>query len=95
MDPIPLEPVDALTVTTLENDVTDTLLPDQGLAKQPSGPTCDALDEFAPDFLAPAHCTGWRATYAIATRFPDAFIQDSVGTRLEFAAATGVREARP
>jgi 7,8-dihydropterin-6-yl-methyl-4-(beta-D-ribofuranosyl)aminobenzene 5'-phosphate synthase len=51
------------------------------------GPTCDALAEFAPDFLVPAHCTGWRATQALAARFPDAFIQNSVGTRLEFAAA--------
>jgi hypothetical protein len=93
MDPIPLEPVDALTVTTL--DVTDTLLPDQGLAKRPSGPTCDALDEFAPDFLVPAHCTGWRATHATAARYPDAFIQNSVSARLEFAAATGIREALP
>jgi 7,8-dihydropterin-6-yl-methyl-4-(beta-D-ribofuranosyl)aminobenzene 5'-phosphate synthase len=49
-------------------------------------PTCDALDEFSPDFLVPAHCTGWRATHTLAARFPDAFIQNSVGTRFEFAA---------
>jgi 7,8-dihydropterin-6-yl-methyl-4-(beta-D-ribofuranosyl)aminobenzene 5'-phosphate synthase len=48
-------------------------------------PTCEALDEFAPDYLVPSHCTGWRATQAIATRFPDAFITNSVGTRFEFA----------
>jgi 7,8-dihydropterin-6-yl-methyl-4-(beta-D-ribofuranosyl)aminobenzene 5'-phosphate synthase len=35
----------------------------------------------------PAHCTGWRATHALAARFPEAFIQNSVGTRFEFAAA--------
>ena len=51
------------------------------------GPTCDALDEFSPDYLVPTHCTGWRATHAIAARYPDAFIQNSVGTRFEFAAA--------
>jgi 7,8-dihydropterin-6-yl-methyl-4-(beta-D-ribofuranosyl)aminobenzene 5'-phosphate synthase len=49
-------------------------------------PTCDALAELAPDYLVPAHCTGWRAVHAIAARFPDAFIQNSVGTRFEFAA---------
>jgi 7,8-dihydropterin-6-yl-methyl-4-(beta-D-ribofuranosyl)aminobenzene 5'-phosphate synthase len=50
------------------------------------GPTCDALDEFSPDYLVPTHCTGWRATHALAARFPEAFIQNSVGTRFEFAA---------
>jgi 7,8-dihydropterin-6-yl-methyl-4-(beta-D-ribofuranosyl)aminobenzene 5'-phosphate synthase len=51
------------------------------------GPTCDALGTFSPDFLVPAHCTGWAATHALAARFPDAFIQNSVGTRYEFAGA--------
>jgi metal-dependent hydrolase (beta-lactamase superfamily II) len=32
----------------------------------------------------PTHCTGRRATHAIAGRFPDAFIQNCVGTRFEF-----------
>lgn len=50
------------------------------------GPTCDALAEFSPDFLVPMHCTGWRATHALAARFPEAFIQNSVGTRFEFTA---------
>jgi len=53
------------------------------------GPTCDALGEFSPDFLVPAHCTGWRATHALAAGFPDAFIQNSVGTRFEFTATDG------
>jgi 7,8-dihydropterin-6-yl-methyl-4-(beta-D-ribofuranosyl)aminobenzene 5'-phosphate synthase len=51
------------------------------------GPTCDALGEFSPDFLVPAHCTGWRATHTLAARFPEAFIQNCVGTRFEFTAA--------
>ena len=51
------------------------------------GPTCDALAEISPDYLVPAHCTGWRATHALAARFPGAFIQNCVGTRYEFAAA--------
>jgi 7,8-dihydropterin-6-yl-methyl-4-(beta-D-ribofuranosyl)aminobenzene 5'-phosphate synthase len=48
-------------------------------------PTCDALADLAPDHLVPCHCTGWRAIHAMAARFPDAFIQNSVGTRYEFA----------
>ena len=52
------------------------------------GPTCDALGDFSPEFLVPAHCTGWRATHALASRFPEAFIQNSVGTRFKFAATT-------
>jgi 7,8-dihydropterin-6-yl-methyl-4-(beta-D-ribofuranosyl)aminobenzene 5'-phosphate synthase len=49
--------------------------------------TCDALAELSPDYLVPAHCTGWRATHALAARFPDAYLQNSVGTRFEFHAA--------
>lgn len=48
-------------------------------------PTVDALVELAPDVVVPAHCTGWDAAHAIATRLPDAFIQNSVGTRFELA----------
>jgi 7,8-dihydropterin-6-yl-methyl-4-(beta-D-ribofuranosyl)aminobenzene 5'-phosphate synthase len=50
------------------------------------GPTCDAFADLAPDYLVPAHCTGWKATHALAARFPDAFLQNSVGTRFDFAA---------
>ncbi len=45
--------------------------------------TCQALAEMAPQVIVPAHCTGWRATHALAATFPDAFIQNSVGTRFE------------
>jgi 7,8-dihydropterin-6-yl-methyl-4-(beta-D-ribofuranosyl)aminobenzene 5'-phosphate synthase len=50
-------------------------------------PTCEALSEFSADYLVPTHCTGWRATHAIANRFPDAFIQNCVGTSFEFTGA--------
>jgi len=43
----------------------------------------ESLRGFSPDFIIPGHCTGWRATHAIAAAFPEAFIQNSVGTRLE------------
>jgi 7,8-dihydropterin-6-yl-methyl-4-(beta-D-ribofuranosyl)aminobenzene 5'-phosphate synthase len=50
-------------------------------------PTCDALADFSPDYLVPCHCTGWRATHALAGRFPEAFIQNTVGTRFDFTGA--------
>jgi 7,8-dihydropterin-6-yl-methyl-4-(beta-D-ribofuranosyl)aminobenzene 5'-phosphate synthase len=50
-------------------------------------PTLDAFDRLAPDVIVPAHCTGWRAVHAIAARFPRQFIQNSVGTTFDLAAA--------
>jgi 7,8-dihydropterin-6-yl-methyl-4-(beta-D-ribofuranosyl)aminobenzene 5'-phosphate synthase len=47
--------------------------------------TVDALAELDPDVVVPAHCTGWRAGYALATRLPDAYIPNSVGSRLELS----------
>ncbi len=44
-------------------------------------PTVAALKQIRPQMIVPAHCTGWRATHAIAREFPDAFVQNSVGTR--------------
>jgi 7,8-dihydropterin-6-yl-methyl-4-(beta-D-ribofuranosyl)aminobenzene 5'-phosphate synthase len=38
------------------------------------------LAELQPSVLVPAHCTGWRAQHALAARFPDAFVPNSVGT---------------
>lgn len=47
-------------------------------------PTVEALAELGPQVVVPAHCTGWRATHALASAFPDAFIPGSVGTRYVF-----------
>ncbi len=47
--------------------------------------TCQALRDLAPEVLVPAHCTGRRATQALAARLPEAFIQNSVGTTFELA----------
>ena len=49
-------------------------------------PTVDALAAVAPEVIVPAHCTGWRATHALAHRLPDAFIPNSVGTTFRFTA---------
>jgi 7,8-dihydropterin-6-yl-methyl-4-(beta-D-ribofuranosyl)aminobenzene 5'-phosphate synthase len=45
-------------------------------------PTVDAFAELAPALLAPAHCTGWKAVYRLASRFPDAFVMPTVGTTI-------------
>jgi 7,8-dihydropterin-6-yl-methyl-4-(beta-D-ribofuranosyl)aminobenzene 5'-phosphate synthase len=37
------------------------------------------------------HCTGWKATHAIAGRLPDAFIRNSVGTTFRLAAGPEMR----
>ncbi len=41
----------------------------------------DDLAALGPDVLVPAHCTGWRAGHAMAARFGEAYIPNSVGTR--------------
>jgi 7,8-dihydropterin-6-yl-methyl-4-(beta-D-ribofuranosyl)aminobenzene 5'-phosphate synthase len=45
-------------------------------------PTVQALKEFNPSIIVPEHCTGWRAMHLIAKEFPDAFVPNSVGTRM-------------
>jgi 7,8-dihydropterin-6-yl-methyl-4-(beta-D-ribofuranosyl)aminobenzene 5'-phosphate synthase len=50
-------------------------------------PTCHALAELWADYLVRTHCPGWRATHPVGNRFPDAFIQNCVGTRFEFTGA--------
>jgi 7,8-dihydropterin-6-yl-methyl-4-(beta-D-ribofuranosyl)aminobenzene 5'-phosphate synthase len=51
------------------------------------GETVDALHALGPDVVVPTHCTGWKAVHAIARRLPEAFIQNSVGTRFQLTAA--------
>lgn len=53
-----------------------------GMAFEPIiPPTITALKELQPGLLVPAHCTGWKAVHAIAQQVPEAFVQNSVGTR--------------
>jgi hypothetical protein len=44
-------------------------------------PTIAALKELSPALIVPAHCTGWKATHALARELPKAFVPNSVGTR--------------
>jgi 7,8-dihydropterin-6-yl-methyl-4-(beta-D-ribofuranosyl)aminobenzene 5'-phosphate synthase len=50
------------------------------------GPTVAGLAELNPAIIMPAHCTGWRAQHMLAAALPDAWVQTSVGTRLELTA---------
>jgi 7,8-dihydropterin-6-yl-methyl-4-(beta-D-ribofuranosyl)aminobenzene 5'-phosphate synthase len=43
--------------------------------------TVEELKAAAPQVVVPGHCTGWKAVHAIAQAMPEAFIQNSVGTR--------------
>jgi 7,8-dihydropterin-6-yl-methyl-4-(beta-D-ribofuranosyl)aminobenzene 5'-phosphate synthase len=51
-------------------------------------PTVSAIKEMRPAFVLPTHCTGWKAIHQFAREFPDAFIQNSVGTRVVFGNAS-------
>ena len=43
---------------------------------------CADLGALDPKVVVPAHCTGWRAQHAMAASFGDAFVPNTVGTRL-------------
>jgi 7,8-dihydropterin-6-yl-methyl-4-(beta-D-ribofuranosyl)aminobenzene 5'-phosphate synthase len=43
-------------------------------------PTVEGLTALSPALIVPAHCTGWKATHAIARALPDAFVPNSVGS---------------
>lgn len=46
--------------------------------------TVAAMKEISPDFIVPSHCTGWKAIHELARQMSEAFVQNSVGTRLIF-----------
>lgn len=50
--------------------------------------TVEALSRLQVRRVVPMHCTGLRATSAMAVQLPDAFLQPSVGTVLRFGPAT-------
>ena len=49
-------------------------------------PTCDALAGLRPTTSSRRTARAGARSHAIAARLPDAFLQNSVGTRLEFVA---------
>jgi 7,8-dihydropterin-6-yl-methyl-4-(beta-D-ribofuranosyl)aminobenzene 5'-phosphate synthase len=46
--------------------------------------TVAALGQFDLKVVAPAHCTGWRAVSAMASRFGDALAPAAVGKTYRF-----------
>jgi 7,8-dihydropterin-6-yl-methyl-4-(beta-D-ribofuranosyl)aminobenzene 5'-phosphate synthase len=44
--------------------------------------TTAALQKIGPRYVMPGHCTGWSAVHQIARAMPQAFIPNSVGSRL-------------
>ena len=47
-------------------------------------PTIEELKKINPELIVPSHCTGWRASVAIAQAFPNAFVSNSVGNIYQF-----------
>jgi len=45
--------------------------------------TIKRLKSIGPDFVAPSHCTGWRAVHTFADALPGAFVWNSVGNLYE------------
>ncbi|MFL6338089.1 MAG: MBL fold metallo-hydrolase [Nitrososphaeraceae archaeon] len=46
--------------------------------------TIDELEQLKPNFIIPCHCSGLKAVTEIAKNMPNAFIQNSVGTKYIF-----------
>jgi 7,8-dihydropterin-6-yl-methyl-4-(beta-D-ribofuranosyl)aminobenzene 5'-phosphate synthase len=46
--------------------------------------TVERLRRLNPHLVAPSHCTGWRASCAIAAALPEAFVWNSVGNLYRF-----------
>lgn len=56
---------------------------------------CEEFETLSPDVIVPAHCTGFTAQQALAQRFPDAFIPNTVGTRIDLAAPQATTPSPP
>ena len=46
------------------------------------GPTIEALKKMSPQMISPMHCTGFGTISRLAKEMPDAFVLNSVGTRI-------------
>ncbi|MDR7867752.1 MAG: MBL fold metallo-hydrolase [Sporomusaceae bacterium] len=54
------------------------------VSKEQQKSTLDLLEEFAPDFIAASHCTGFDMMSALKTRFGPKFSTAFVGTVIDF-----------
>jgi 7,8-dihydropterin-6-yl-methyl-4-(beta-D-ribofuranosyl)aminobenzene 5'-phosphate synthase len=50
-------------------------------------PVIRMLLDFEPAVVAPAHCTGYRAAFTVYQQRPDAFVQNTVGTRITLSSS--------
>jgi 7,8-dihydropterin-6-yl-methyl-4-(beta-D-ribofuranosyl)aminobenzene 5'-phosphate synthase len=57
---------------------------DGGIYEEAIQPTLEGLLKTDPDYIAPCHCTGWKATNRIIQTMPEKFLQSSVGTVFTF-----------
>jgi 7,8-dihydropterin-6-yl-methyl-4-(beta-D-ribofuranosyl)aminobenzene 5'-phosphate synthase len=48
------------------------------------GPTIEEMKKIGPAFVAPMHCTGWKAINRFADEMPSQFLMNSVGTAYVF-----------
>lgn len=48
--------------------------------------TIDDLVSISPDMIVPGHCTGWKATHAVAAALQEAYAASNVGTTFRFVA---------
>ena len=48
------------------------------------GPTIEEMKKIGPDFIAPMHCTGWKAINQFAEKMDQQFLLNSVGTTYVF-----------
>jgi 7,8-dihydropterin-6-yl-methyl-4-(beta-D-ribofuranosyl)aminobenzene 5'-phosphate synthase len=48
------------------------------------GPTIEEMKKIGPDYVAPMHCTGWKAINQFAQEMPEQFILNTVGTTYVF-----------
>ncbi len=57
-------------------------------------PTVEALKHLSPKLIAPSHCTGWRAMYAIHEAMPKAFVWNSVGNLYTLQTPPSAQQSR-
>jgi len=62
-------------------------LPDQPHFIKTVSNTVTDLKSLSPDWIIPTHCTGLVATATLLREMPQAFLQNSVGTRYDFCSS--------
>ena len=98
MNKVNLREIDRVEITVLVDNYTDLLLLQgtavlggfhlTGPAFDPIiKPTIEGMKKIGPDYIAPTHCTGWKAVNEFAREMPDPFLLNCVGTTYVFESA--------